>query len=158
MNRNWIIVGALVSLTVIAGYFFYQAKKIGDFKIKLGAKKIIQATLERVQVELTLQVHNDSDVDIIINSYDVDLTVDNNFVSKLKSGMSQLVRAKGASDFKLLLDFNPKVVLKQAFNLDFIQGLLTKKSNMIIGLTGSVSIMNGLKNIPINIQSRLSDI
>ncbi len=158
MNRNWIVVGALLAVFSIGGYFIYQFHVLGDFKVKLIGQRIIQTTATRVQVELTLQVTNDSDLDVVINSYDVDLTVNNNFVSKLTSNMSQLIRSKGASDFKLMLDFNPQLVLKQALNLDFLKSLISSKESINIGLTGTASIMNGLKNIPINVQTKLSGI
>lgn len=158
MKRNWIIVGGLFLVLGIGGYFAYQLKKLKDYKVKLVGRKVKVLTLDRVIIDLVLEVENPSNIDIIVNSYDLDLSVNGNFVSKVKNNIDQLIKAKNKSSFIVILDFVPRNVLKQAFNINFIKDLATNKSNITIGLNGSISIMNGLKNIPINIEERLSSL
>lgn len=138
-----------VILLGIASVVIYEIRKIQQISAKLISKRIISAGSTRVIMELILEVNNDSDIDIDIQGYDLDLSINGNFITKVKQNITQVIAAKGKSQFSLLLDFNPSQVLGQALNLDFIASLLKSKTNIVIGLNGYVSIL-GVKNLQVN--------
>jgi hypothetical protein len=148
---------AVLVLGSIAAYAVVQIHKLKDITVELASKRIISSGLNRIIAELTLLITNDSDIDINVDSYNLDLTVNGNFVSKVQQRIPQLIKKHGKSNFIVMLDFNPKTVVKQALNVDFLAALFKNKSNIVIGLKGYVTIL-GLKNIAVDISSPLSEL
>jgi LEA14-like dessication related protein len=160
MNQKWIVIGSLLA---VGGFLFWhfrnQARLLSEYTVKFSTTRIKRFSFEQAIVEVDLLVANKSDIDIVIESYEIDAYINNVYITKVVSKIPQKLNAKSESFLTLVLDFNPKMVLKSAINIDFAKGVMLDKSNVTISLRGKVTISHkGIKirDLPINVDEKLS--
>ena len=161
---------AIIGLSVLAvgalAYYIYylktQATLIGQYCFNFISHNVVKLGLNETVVDLYLEVKNKSVIDVIITSYDFNVSINGHPISRLVSNQPQSLKGLGKSVITLRVAFSPKVVIKTAFSKDILLSALSlDKSKLIIGVDGVVSIkgVNAISfdNLPVSFDMPLSE-
>lgn len=161
MKRILIGIGALA---VIGGAYWYiknQTALLSEICYNFVGNRIVSAGLDKVVIDITMQIKNKSKIDLTIKGYDIDLFVNGNKVGKALSSSNQVIKGNSYSNIILTIAASTSEVFKTALNLDVLQSLTGKTNNVMIGAKGVISINAGnlltIKNVPVDISMPLSE-
>jgi LEA14-like dessication related protein len=121
----------------VYAYIQRQKKLLKDFDYKILGGKILSAELSNVSLELRIKFINKSDVEMVVNSFDLDFSFNDVVVGKLTDTDSFVIAAKGDSEIPMKIDFDPTIVLSNI--LDIIN-LSTQGGDFFFGVKGSADI------------------
>lgn len=165
--RGWIILGLSTAVLVGACAWGYnQYKKLMDYCFNFTKYSIKKLGLQRIVVDLFLNIKNKSSVGIKITDYSFDIYVNDVFVSKVIDPVDpatgkpkfQPLPGKQFGELTLSVDFDPRAVFKAAFSLDVIEGILLNFENVKFRVSGTISV-NGVKKVKVpDIEFTLKDV
>lgn len=121
----------------VFAYIKRQKKLLEDFEYKILGGKILSVDFDNVSLELRIQFINKSDVEIVVNSFDLDFSINDVQIGKLTDTDSFVVAAKGNSEIPMRIDFNPTIVLNNV--LDIIN-ISTESKDYFFSAKGSADI------------------
>jgi hypothetical protein len=161
----------LIGLGVYLWWQQYDPSK--DFDVKLVGNQFGIAGLPRPGERITLAqaLSGRFDLDLLVTNkfgisgsvtgYDLAVNLNGKELSRLRSSAAQPLPDGQPTPFKLRGTFNPLQVFKSVANLELLQQALSQPENVIIGVSGGVSIdIKGIKakNIPINVSMSLKEL
>lgn len=159
MKKVLIVAGILAGIGGLAWYLHYQANLLMKYCFNFVGYKIHKLNRERITLEVQMQIKNQSNFDLTINSYDFNVYMNGAYVTKVSSKKSQLIKAKGFSVLSLMIDIEPKKS-KELANWDFLSRILLDVNNIKLKINGSLSataIGVSAKDIPVNVEMRLKE-
>jgi LEA14-like dessication related protein len=121
----------------VFAYIQRQKKLLKDFDYKILGGKILSIDFNNVSLELTIKFINKSDVEIVVNSFDLNFSFNDVEVGKLTNTDSFVIAAKGDSEIPMKIDFDPTIVLTNV--LDIIN-ITTQGGDFFFGVKGSANI------------------
>lgn len=126
--------------SVIAGVYMYvNFEKLSSIGTKL-AKVGFNKSGDTWSIILTVNVTNGSDIDVNINSYNLNLTVDGKVVGLFSNKTSQYVAAQTISPLIVTLSFKPADVWNNIGGIDGLLSLAAKINSLVIDVKGTVSV------------------
>ena len=153
---GWIIGGVAA---VFVGYLIYlkvQAQKLMDLTYRIQKFKILKAGLSNFRFSVELVLTNPSKVDFTLNDYDIDISFQGTFVTKIKgTNLGLTIPASQSVALPLDVQFDPRTLgqnILQVFLDSFIinptevKGTKIRYTGTVSGKFGAV----GFKNIPID--------
>lgn len=111
--RKHIIAGAIGLVSITAALLYLQYKRLMNYVIKLGGVKINNASPNSVNMDLTLNFTNNSDLNFEILEQDYTAYINDNQVTKAVNYSSNSIAAKSTSPIQVNIKFNPSKI----FNL-----------------------------------------
>ena len=158
MKRGLIIFGIIGMAAGLTWYIRRQIRLLGDYCFEMKGHRVTYLRLQRTVVEVDLEVLNRSDIDVKIDSYAFNVSVNGTMVSRVLSKGPRTLTAKGKTILTLIIDFDPRVVLKRALTVDMLTGIT--KGDLTISLDGTVSVSHAgikAKNVPVKLTKKLKD-
>lgn len=165
MKKTWIVV-SLVTLAV-GGYLAYrwwENYSFSDkFDIKLIGQKIRVVQLTNIEIEMFLDVYSRLPVNVVIDSYDLNVLINNEQIVNIKSDVPQ----------PLLSETNNRIVLRKIFSPlnrqgkgiavgQFMKNILKSNVNTIVNVKGEISLSTPaggieIKNLPVDATATLGE-
>ncbi len=134
-------------------YSFYlkQLEILALFKYKLKGVKILDIKLTNIELELLVQIINDSDISIDVSGYDLKAYLNGVFVGTIKNATTNqnLKGLGGVSNFPLKLNITTKAFIGQGL----ISGLQENFENSTLTIKGTFGLKKGfikLKDLELN--------
>lgn len=167
MKAGWLIAGGVILIGGgVAGYYYYtgQIKALKELDFKIVGYKLITATIDKSEIQLTIRLINKSAFEVKVEDFFVDVYLDNKKISTLIPVEPFLVPSKdfktgqsSYSDAKIIVTFSPRLVGLDA--LGFITNYLNKK-DMDIRVVGSAKLKSSFVNltVPIEYDTTLKEI
>lgn len=141
-------------------YTFYlkQLEILALFKYKLKGVRILNINLTNIELELLVEVINDSDIAIDVSGYDLKVFLNNIFVGTIKNATTNqtLKRLGGVSEFPLKLNVSTKAFIGQGL----ISGLQENFKNSTLRIKGTFGLKKSfikLKDLPIDETYKMKD-
>ena len=141
-------------------YTFYlkQLEILALFKYKLKGVKILNITLRNVELELLVEIINDSDISIDVSGYDLKVYLNDIFVGTIKNATTNqtLKGLGGVSEFPLKLNISTKAFIGQGL----ISGLQENFKNSKLRIEGTFGLKKSfikLKDLPIDETYKMKD-
>jgi hypothetical protein len=164
MSRFGKIVLGLAVIAVVTNFAYRiitEAKKLLQYCYEFGGASVRKIGLESIDMDIILNVKNNSKIDMAVTGYDLQIYVNEKYVSTVKSYKNQIFKSGKKEPLRLRLLFNPKEVLKNVINFNNLLSFAIDKSKIIIKVSGYFSVNAGgvqVDNYPISISSTLQEI
>ena len=148
----------LLSLLGVGGiafgiYTFYlkQIEILSYLKYKLKGVKILDSTLLNVNLELQVEIINDSDISVDVSDYSFEIYINDIFVGTINNATTnqELLGLGGISVFPMKISVSTKAFISQGL----ISGLTTNFKKSTIRIKGTWGIKKGfirLKDLPMD--------
>ena len=160
-----ISIGILVGVGTLAyaGYTFFKTemKKLMNWCYKIKSYKINAFDLQHIDMTLQLLFRNNSDFDLTIYGYNLNVYLNDTLITKLSNTISQTINNNSVT----LLTLPVNVVLSGLMDFGKIADLVTKyltdTSKIIIKVEGTISAgVSGLqvKDLPFSMSMSLKEI
>lgn len=142
MKKVFIAVGALGLGYGIYQYYLTQASILYDYKYNVIGLIIKKVTLKEVELEIQLEVINDSAISATLTNYFFDIFLNGQKVAEVKNAtLNQFLRANGGKSF-----FPIKVIIdpRRFASGNVVAGLLESVKNSTIEQRGFFGFKKGL--------------
>ncbi len=157
----------MLALGFGAYYIYSQYKKLTNICFTFAGFEISKINRERITITIKLNVKNQSDIAIKLNSYDLSAYLNGAYVAKItsinpisnKPMVLDTIAPNKFSVLSLVIDVEPKKS-KALANWDFISKILLDVNNIKIKIAGNLSVNVsgiGVKSFPVTIESKLKD-
>jgi LEA14-like dessication related protein len=160
INRVGLIIG-IGGLSY--GLYTYYKKQIfwaSQYCYKIANVDLISFTFESIKFYITLKILNRSMFGVVIKSYDLDIFIDNNYITNIKSDVENIINPNTSSFIKSLVDIKPSNVLKTSNVLELASKYLSDRSKIIVTVKGNLTAKSSIlrKTIPINFTENLENL
>ena len=128
----------------LGAYLFYkrQLDILYDFKYSINDIKILERTADKITLQITISVRNESELDFYIKGYDLNVLINNEVVSNVKnSNMNLFLKGMGQST---TITFNADFSPKNYGLLDIVSELITTLGDTLITIRGTAKISKGI--------------
>lgn len=98
-------------------YFSIQAKLLKDFSYKIASIKVKKITLSEASIEFVVRFFNKSEIEATIKKLYLDILIEDKPVGFIEENRSFILPAMGSSDIPLTINFNPKIILGNVFEV-----------------------------------------
>lgn len=113
IQKKHIIVGAIGLFTVSGALAYWQYTKLMQYAIKLLKVKINDISITNVDVDITLNVTNNSDLPVVLSNQEHKVYINDILVSDISNKISQPLAKKSASPITIKVKIDPATVFKQ---------------------------------------------
>lgn len=157
-------IGLVAGITGLGyGLYTYYKKQISiasQYCYKVAQIKPLNFTINSIKFELIFKILNRSLFGLTIKSYDLDVFLDGNFITTIKSENENVIHPSSSSFISAVVDINPSKILQSKVILSIASKYLYNKSNIIIQVKGSFKIKGGLigNNIVVNYTDNLQSL
>jgi len=145
MKRTLIALSLFTGLSAI-GYgvykvFIEQGKLLQSYCWKIKDVIINRFRLDEVYLTFVLLLKNQSDIDVTITDFDLDVFLNNKKVAKvINTEMDSKWKAKSVSTIKFDVKFNPKEIFSDFNTVSrLVIDALSNKENILISIRGTVT-------------------
>ena len=122
ITRKQIFVGLGVALTTLGIYLAIQFNRLKNFSLKVRNIKVNKLTQQEVNLEISFNFVNRSDLQIALAYQVYDIYLNNKLVSTVKSDKTQTITPKSSTPLKVNVSFKPIEVVSK---IDFTKVLGT---------------------------------
>ena len=142
MRKIFVAIGVIGLGYGIYSYYLQQAEILQKLRYKVKGGRILNASLSQVEIQIDLEVVNDSSLSMTMTNYTFDVYV-NGIKTALISNASvnQVLNADGG---RSLFPLNLVIDTNSLLNLDLIGGLSDGIKNLKITLDGNFGLKKGL--------------
>lgn len=156
--RTAVTIAILGILGIAVWQVSRQMRLLADYCFNVVGYRIKRISFDRIVFELDLEVYNKSNIDVTIDSYDLSVFMNGQFVSKIYNQVGQLVRGKSRSIVTLTIDFAPRQALLTVLNFDFARSLISEQT--VVAIKGHVTVSHRgakLRDLPVDIELPLKE-
>jgi LEA14-like dessication related protein len=136
--------GATIAVgSLIAGIYLYykqQVKKALQFCYKISKINIFHVRKDSFSFELFVKIQNKSNFSLILNSYDLDIYLNEKKVANVKSDKQYKIYSNLISELSFEVDFDPSKIFNKDYILSLISYALTDQSKIVIQITGYLNV------------------
>ena len=167
MKRTLIGLSLLVGLSTI-GYGVYrvlkeQTKLLKSYCWKIKNVVINTFRMDEVYLTFILLLKNQSDIDVTLTNFDLDVFLNNEKVAKvINTDIGIDWKARGVSEIKFDVKFNPKDVFSSISKVTTLAiDIFSNKENVLIGVKGNVTAKHNfikVSDLPIDYAMSLASI
>jgi LEA14-like dessication related protein len=162
MKNNVISTLALIGGIGLLSYGFYayirrQKQLLTDFEYKVLGVKILDANFDNVALELNIRFENKSEIEVVVNSFNLDFMINDIVVGKLTDTDSFVISAKDFSEIPMRIDFDPKLLTN---NIIDIVNLTLEGQDVFFSAKGNANIKSSFvrTKVPIDFVTSWSEI
>jgi LEA14-like dessication related protein len=153
-NKILLFSGLGLFIGGILFYFRKQYQLIKKFSWQLLKVDMKGATLENLKGTIKFRFYNESDINITITQFYLDLYVNNQLVGYLEDYSELLIPSNNYNDLEFKFNLYPQFILK---NIMEIVTKTTEQKDAKIGLKGIIKLKSGLIGaIPVEITCECS--
>lgn len=165
--KKIVVLASVIALGFGAYYLYSQYTKLTNICFSFAGFEISKINRERITITVKLNVKNQSDIAVKLNSYDLTAYMNGAYVAKItsinpisnKPMVLDTIAPNKTSVLSLIIDIEPKKS-KALANWDFVSKILLDVNNVNIKITGNMSVTVaglGVKQFPLTIESKLKE-
>ena len=155
---------AALGLVGLAIHLNRQWVLITNYCYKITGVRFLTLKTNDVDIDITLKVRNQSDIDIVIKRYEFKIYIDTYYVCDVVNETGFLFAANNVSVIPVKIKFNPQALsnrLKAAEIINLVAKVLTDKDNITIKIEGHLAAKHSfisLPNLPLNVSMTIKEI
>lgn len=157
--KKVIIIAGILGVGALAWYLYHQANLLMQYCFNFTGYKIVTLNRERITLEVKLEIKNNSNFEVNINSYNFQVFMNGAYVTNVSSKKVQPIAKKSFSTLTLLIDVEPKKN-KDLANWDYLSLLLLDVNNIKLKIAGTVSASAlgiSAENVKVNLEMKLKE-
>jgi LEA14-like dessication related protein len=156
--KKYLIAGVIATITITGALAYLQYKKLMNYIIKVKTAVVKTITANLLDLDLTLDFENKSNISFEIKSQEYEVYIDNKFITKINNIKPVFIKAKSNSDIFVNIKANPTKVGSK-FKLEDLNKLLDLQ-NVKIKVIGKlkVKIYAFPVNIPFNYETTIKEL
>lgn len=158
MRKIFVAVGLLGIGYGVYQYFITQAKILEKWQYRILGGRLISASPTRIEIQVDLEVTNDSSIGLTITDYFFDVFLNGEKVGEVRNAsVNQILNANGGKSF---FPLNIVINTAQFIRGDVLLGLIDSIKESKLNLKGHFGIKKGLlkfRNIPIDETFKLKE-
>ena len=156
--NKYLIAGVIATITITGALAYLQYKKLMNYIIKVKTAVVKTITANLLDLDLTLDFENKSNISFEIKSQEYEVYIDNKFISKINNIKPVFIKAKSNSDIFVNIKVNPTKVGTR-FKLEDL-GKLLDLQNVKIKIIGKmkVKLYAFTINIPFNFETTIKEL
>jgi LEA14-like dessication related protein len=156
--KKYLIAGVIATITITGALAYLQYKKLMNYIIKVKTAVVKTITANLLDLDLTLDFENKSNISFEIKSQEYEVYIDNKFISKINNIKPVFIKAKSNSDIFVNIKVNPTKVGTR-FKLEDL-GKLLDLQNVKIKIIGKmkVKLYAFTINIPFNFETTIKEL
>lgn len=158
MRRVFLGIGLVGLGYGVYKYYMTQALILEKFTYKVLGIKILKSTLSRVELQINLEVTNNSSISLTLSNYNFDIILNGVKVAEIQNAsVNQLLNKDGGKSF---FPLNVVVNTTQFIKKDLLLGLLESVRESDLRLRGNFGIKKGIirfKSVPFDETFKLKD-
>ena len=156
--KKYLIAGVIAMVTITGALAYLQYKKLMNYIIKVKTAVVKTITANLLDLDLTLDFENKSNISFEIKSQEYDIYIDNKFISKINNIKPVFIKAKSNSDIFVNIKANPTKVGSK-FKLEDLSKLLDLQ-NVKLKIIGKmkVKVYAFTVNIPFNYETTIKEL
>ena len=157
-SKKYLIAGVIAMVTITGALAYLQYKKLMNYIIKVKTAVVKTITANLLDLDLTLDFENKSNISFEIKSQEYEVYIDNKFISRIKNIKPVFVQAKSHSDIFVNIKANPTKVGSK-FKLEDL-GKLLDLQNVKLKIIGKMKVkLYGISvNIPFNYETTIKEL
>jgi len=130
-----------LGLIALGVYAFQQFNKLKNVCYFITGGIINTINTEEIDVTILLGIKNISAISITINSADIQVYVNGQYITSITKTIAQTVTSQSLTTVDLDVNFNPNTLLKSGSAL--LSSIINTNGEIVIGVQGTVSISSG---------------
>lgn len=158
MRKVFILMGLGGLAYGVYTYYTQQFEILNNYDYKIIGAKILGVSPSRVEVQVNVEVTNDSSISVVITDYYFDIFLNGVKVAVVKNGsLNQRLEANGGKSY---LPINISISTFDLVKGDVVMGLIESVKNSTIQQKGYFGLKKGIfkfNNIPFDYTYRLKD-
>lgn len=156
-HKKYIIAGGIAVVSIAASAAYLQYKKLMNYCIGFKSVKIKTLTEQKVDFDVFMNMRNNSNVKIEIESQEYNVYLNDKFVTKASNAITQTIAPESLSVVGVNVQFNPKEVFS-ILKLNFRDLLLNRdKIRIKIDVKLKVKLWFFTVNIPYVYETNLKE-
>ena len=157
-SKKYLIAGVIAMVTITGALAYLQYKKLMNYIIKVKTAVVKTITANLLDLDLTLDFENKSNISFEIKSQEYEVYIDNKFITKINNIKPVFIKAKSNSDIFVNIKANPTKVGSK-FKLEDL-GKLLDLQNVKIKIIGKmkVKVYAFTVNIPFNYETTIKEL
>jgi len=164
--RNLFLIGIFIVVTTAVTYGAITVKsnidRLKATKVSFGGiKPLGKNSKNQIGVQVTVNVQNNSDIDINVSGYKLDIYINNIYVAPVISKTKQVIKASATSPFSFNVYFDPANLSGQGVTVSSILSSLADITNMKIRIDGYISagiLGINLDNVPVKLEEPITSL
>ena len=142
----------LSGLGLTAFMIYKRAEKLITYGLKMKSLQVVEASLNRLRMNVFFGFTNPSDLQIVISKQQYEVFINGIYLTTVQSDVEQIVYPRAVSTLAVAVDLDPKFVLQKIANSTAKRlQILTKLKQQRIKLITKLWVKVGIFNIPITI-------
>ena len=145
-------------VTITGALAYLQYKKLMNYIIKVKTAVVKTITANLLDLDLTLDFENKSNISFEIKSQEYEVYIDNKFITKINNIKPVFIKAKSNSDIFVNIKANPTKIGSK-FKLEDL-GKLLDLQNVKLKIIGKMKVkLYGISvNIPFNYETTIKEL
>lgn len=158
ISKKHIIAGTIGIITISGALLYFQIMKLKDAAIKFSHLRIKKIAFPNFDLDMFLNITNDSNLTVTIKSQEYSIFVNDKFVSKIQNKAQSVVKSKSTSTVGVNVKFNVNEIYK-ALGQDPVSAILKGTETMVkIDMKIKASVLGIPVNMPIVIEKTLKEL
>lgn len=138
LQKKHIITGIIAIGTISGAVLYWQYQKLMEYCISFNRAVLKKISLQNINIDLFLNIKNNSSLKIEILSQDYVAFINNVLVAKASNIIPQIIEPKATSQIAVNIDMSPQSVLKTLSNLS--TDLMMSPSKVIVTVKINVKV------------------
>jgi LEA14-like dessication related protein len=157
-SKKYLIAGVIAMVTITGALAYLQYKKLMNYIIKVKTAVVKTITANLLDLDLTLDFENKSNISFEIKSQEYEVYIDNKFITKINNIKPVFIKAKSNSDIFVNIKANPTKIGSK-FKLEDL-GKLLDLQNVKLKIIGKMKVkLYGISvNIPFNYETTIKEL
>ena len=142
----------LSGLGITAFMIYKRVEKLIYYGLKMRNAQVVEASLNRLRMNLYFALTNQSDVQVVISKQQYEVFLNDIYLTTVNSDVEQIVYPNSISTLEVKVDLDPKYVLQKIANSNAKRlQLITRFKQQRIKLVTKLWVKVGIFNIPVTI-------
>ena len=129
-RTKYIIAGLIGVVTITGALAYVQYKKLMEYAFKFKGIKVRTITKNLISFDAFMLFTNNSNLIIHLEEQEFKVYLNDQYVTRLSNGMTNIIKAKGTSEIGLNVAFDPTLVLN-TLKLNWVTMLIAPEKTTI---------------------------
>jgi LEA14-like dessication related protein len=144
VRKSIMAVGIVTSLAAIGyGIYLFYKRQIAlalQYCYKISNIKIYHVRKDSISFELFVKIQNKSDFSLTINSYDLNIILNDRQIARIKSEKFYKITPSGISEISLAVDFDPSKVFDKDYLASLLSYMVVDQSKIVLKIKGTLNV------------------
>lgn len=142
MRKIYLAIGLGAVAFGVYSYYIKQYEILSMFKYKLKNVKILPSSLKKINLQMTIEVINDSSISVTLTDYDFDILVNGDKVAHIRnSTINQYLAKDGGKSF---FTMNATIETADLLSSNVSLGLIENFKNSTVTTKGTFGMKYGI--------------